>query len=304
MRIVPSYTADRPLILLCTRSPIPSIHPIIRLSHSCPPLSPLFPSLTISLHLLLALPPLITGVSHEPWFSTPFLPQPLSPSLLTQWSSPDWLDASGALHLPPRNDFIPTDFSLRREPPRSHPHPHSQSHPSTREAVPLSIAQGGTSGGPLVSNGDAQGGALGGTSQGPGGGKDADVAFAPSQQQQLQPRLIRDDARMRVWYKPDDVFFTPRVNALFAISSPVALESAKAAALAELLVKLLADSLNETIYLVIGREGMCEGEEGRNGEDDGVNDRLLRSSWQSCPLTSYVMIWHVQERNLARELGE
>ena len=108
-------------------------------------------------------------------------------------------------------------------------------------------------------------GVAGVATEAPGGGKDADVAVAASehQQQPTQPHMIHDDTRMRVWYKVDDVFFTPRTNALFAISSPVAMESAKAAALSELLVKLLADSLNETIYLVSWTEWQWE----REGED-------------------------------------
>ncbi|CAI5513289.1 unnamed protein product [Closterium sp. Naga37s-1] len=64
------------------------------------------------------------------------------------------------------------------------------------------------------------------------------------------PRVVREEAgRCKVWYKQDDVFRSPRLNAHFALSSPHACDSPRSAALTELAVKLIEDSLNETLYL-------------------------------------------------------
>lgn len=46
----------------------------------------------------------------EPWFNVPFCYQTVSPELLARWEKPE---PSPLLALPPKNEYIPRDFSLR-----------------------------------------------------------------------------------------------------------------------------------------------------------------------------------------------
>ncbi|XP_043723576.1 nardilysin-like isoform X2 [Telopea speciosissima] len=48
----------------------------------------------------------------EPWFGSRYTEEDISPSLLALWSDPPVIDSS--LHLPLKNEFIPSDFSIRR----------------------------------------------------------------------------------------------------------------------------------------------------------------------------------------------
>ncbi|RWR80472.1 nardilysin-like protein isoform X1 [Cinnamomum micranthum f. kanehirae] len=50
-------------------------------------------------------------VQHEPWFGSLYTEEDISPFLLEQWTNPPKRDPS--LHLPPKNEFIPCDFSIR-----------------------------------------------------------------------------------------------------------------------------------------------------------------------------------------------
>lgn len=54
---------------------------------------------------------LISAIQYEPWFGSRFIEEDISPSLLKLWGNPP--EISPSLHLPLRNDFIPSDFSLR-----------------------------------------------------------------------------------------------------------------------------------------------------------------------------------------------
>lgn len=55
--------------------------------------------------------PTVPDVQHEPWFGSLYTEEDISPFLLEQWTNPPKRDPS--LHLPPKNEFIPCDFSIR-----------------------------------------------------------------------------------------------------------------------------------------------------------------------------------------------
>ncbi|CAI7799723.1 unnamed protein product [Closterium sp. NIES-54] len=164
------------------------------------------------------------GILKEPWFDVPYTTTLLSPALLDQWASDTWLNPD--LLMPPPNEFIPTDFSLR-------PSSSSTAAPTATTTATTSIAAA-TSSAAATTN----------ISESPNGTTPS-VTNVPS-----VPRVVREEAgRCKVWYKQDDVFRSPRLNAHFALSSPHACDSPRSAALTELAVKLIEDSLNETLYL-------------------------------------------------------
>ncbi|KAL8106522.1 hypothetical protein AgCh_023328 [Apium graveolens] len=49
--------------------------------------------------------------SCEPWFGSQYVEEDISPTLMELWRDPPAIDTS--LHLPARNEFIPSDFSIR-----------------------------------------------------------------------------------------------------------------------------------------------------------------------------------------------
>ena len=55
--------------------------------------------------------------------------------------------------------------------------------------------------------------------------------------------------RLRVWHKVSTSFNTPRASLLVSIYAPFFTASLRAAVLGEMFVKLLHDSLNETLYM-------------------------------------------------------
>ncbi|KAH7285476.1 hypothetical protein KP509_33G029900 [Ceratopteris richardii] len=63
------------------------------------------------------------------------------------------------------------------------------------------------------------------------------------------PRVIKNDSLLKLWYKPDTKFQTPRTNAYFRVSCLGALDTVRGYVLTELYVKLLKDALNEMLYL-------------------------------------------------------
>ncbi|CAM6083277.1 unnamed protein product [Calypogeia fissa] len=63
------------------------------------------------------------------------------------------------------------------------------------------------------------------------------------------PRMLRNDSSVKVWYKLDKTFNTPRANAYFSVTLGAAYKNVKAHVLAEIYVKLLHDALIETLYL-------------------------------------------------------
>ncbi|MCO5583223.1 hypothetical protein L7F22_037131 [Adiantum nelumboides] len=63
------------------------------------------------------------------------------------------------------------------------------------------------------------------------------------------PRVLVDDSLLKLWYKLDKKFQMPRANTYFLISCQGGRDSIKASVLTEVYIKLLKDSLNETLYL-------------------------------------------------------
>lgn len=64
------------------------------------------------------------------------------------------------------------------------------------------------------------------------------------------PRVLLDEPGLKVWYKLDRTFNTPRANTYFSVTCKAASESIRNIVLTEIYVKLLEHELNETIYLV------------------------------------------------------
>lgn len=64
------------------------------------------------------------------------------------------------------------------------------------------------------------------------------------------PKVLLADPAMKVWYKLDQTFKTPRANTYFSVTCKAASENIRAVVLTEIYVKLLEYELNETIYLV------------------------------------------------------
>ncbi|GAQ85219.1 Insulinase (Peptidase family M16) family protein [Klebsormidium nitens] len=143
------------------------------------------------------------GVLKEPWFEVPYTVEPLPNDLLQTWSQPPGVDS--ALKMPPRNEYIPLDFSLRAE-----------KEPEKAGA-----------------NGAA-------AANGVGGRKEGKVE---------PPVVIHEDESLKLWFKQDTQFKTPRANMYFSITSPVAHSSVDNCVMTELFVKLVEDALNETLYL-------------------------------------------------------
>ncbi|CAI5986657.1 unnamed protein product [Closterium sp. NIES-65] len=167
------------------------------------------------------------GILKEPWFDVPYTTTLLSPALLAQWASDTWL--SPDLRMPPPNEFIPTDFSLR-------PSSTAAASATTTTTTTATTATASTTTAAATNSSD------------PLNGTTPSAVSAPSAPS--VPRVVREEAgRCKVWFKQDDVFRSPRLNAHFALSSPHACDSPRSAALTELAVKLIEDSLNETLYL-------------------------------------------------------
>ncbi|CBJ49276.1 conserved unknown protein [Ectocarpus siliculosus] len=81
----------------------------------------------------------------------------------------------------------------------------------------------------------------------------------PQQQQQeggaaassapVGPSLIRDDDSCRVWHKTDAQFRKPKLNVRIRLVNPVLYDSPESLVLANLLVDLLKEDLNEELYM-------------------------------------------------------
>ena len=175
---------------------------------------------------------------QEPWFGVPYVSSPISPALLTQWGS---TPPSPELQLPPKNDFIPTDFSLRSddtatastskssEPAASMRTTRSQQQQHQGNKV-AQVGQKHAHNGSAVSNGHAD--------------EAPEHSSFPT-----PPEMIYDEPGLRLWHKLDRQFQTPKAAAYFSLTSAAMYESPAAAAATHLLMKLLEDALCETAYL-------------------------------------------------------
>lgn len=68
------------------------------------------------------------------------------------------------------------------------------------------------------------------------------------------PMVLLDEQGLKVWYKLDRTFNTPRANTYFSVTCKAASENIRNIVLTEIYVKLLEHELNETIYLVSSPE--------------------------------------------------
>eukprot|EP00047_Mylnosiga_fluctuans_P018363 m.70194 g.70194 ORF g.70194 m.70194 type:complete len:850 (+) comp7579_c0_seq2:7-2556(+) len=122
----------------------------------------------------------LPGALTEPYYGTQYTEEPLTPAQLEAWAR---APPEPALSMPPPNEFIPTDLTLR-----VHPAP------------------------PAV------------------------------------PALLREDARGKVWYKPDTRFSRPRAVIKVALVTPLAEADPTFAVISRLYVDLLKESLAEYAY--------------------------------------------------------
>lgn len=181
---------------------------------------------------------------REPWFDVPYVTKPIPTAVLEQWAS----QAPGSdLALPPKNSFIPTDFTLRCDDTAtastSKPTADLQAasangskrQPSKQQSSALAGQKHAHNG--TLTNGSPRRQAV--TDQ---GASDAATHASP-------PDLLCNDAGLRVWHKLDHHFQTPKAAAYFSLTSTAMYESPRAAAVTHLLVKVLEDTLCETAYL-------------------------------------------------------
>lgn len=64
----------------------------------------------------------------------------------------------------------------------------------------------------------------------------------------LSPRLLRNDAAARTWWKKDDTFWVPKANVMISLKSPIVYASADNAIKAKLFTELVRDALEEYSY--------------------------------------------------------
>jgi len=156
---------------------------------------------------------------EEPWFIFPYASMALRAELLASWSAiTSW---PKDLALPPRNDYLPSDFNLRCE----------TSGVDNKEvatsATPRHVA--------TITNREP-------TAHGIG----IDIASSPFPS---PPNVAVDQPGLRVWHKMDVTFRVPRLTSLFRISCLAGYATPRAAAITHLVVKLLEDALCQEAYL-------------------------------------------------------
>ena len=142
----------------------------------------------------------------EPWFSFSYMDVPLHESLLASWAA---AEPGPDLALPPRNDYVASDFSL-----------HCCQTDTANSASAATGARGDTN------------------------GITASPAAFPA-----PPTMLVDVPGLRLWHKLDATFRLPRAAAYLRLASPALYETPRAGAGAHLLVKLLENALCETAYL-------------------------------------------------------
>ncbi|KAK9862426.1 hypothetical protein WJX84_001898 [Apatococcus fuscideae] len=167
----------------------------------------------------------------EPWFSLDYIEADIPADVIKSWENASLPDSiPKELQLPPRNEFIATDFTLKTKP--------------EPEA-------------PLLGASAANGKAPSVAAQKPGAkkGQGQTTHKAPAAAKTLQPAsvsgpaLVSDADGLRVWHKLDATFKQPRAVAYFNLFSPHTVTSPLTAASTHLFIKLLSDSLTEMTYL-------------------------------------------------------
>ncbi len=181
-------------------------------------------------------------VQQEPWFGMPYITKPIPEELLSQWGSST---LNPELQLPPHNDFLPTDFSLRSDDTATastsggasangHPPKRTTKSQTAQKQQPGTAAHVGqkhSANGSVISNGSKV------------------EAEQNGSESANPPDMVCNEPGLRLWHKLDRQFETPKAAAYFLLSSPAMYESPAAAATTHLLLKLLEDALCETAYL-------------------------------------------------------
>ena len=164
-----------------------------------------------------AAPAAAAVVRTERWMGIPYSVTPLPPAWLAEWAFPDAAPLPPDLSLPPRNPYIPTDFSLS-------PSPGQQDAARAPPAEDDDVAY------PLVAGTRLR---------------------APAPPQRL-PLPAGEQHRVRAWHKLDGAagrFGTPRSCAFFCVASPVAASTPGQEALTQVALRVLEDALAEVTYL-------------------------------------------------------
>ena len=174
---------------------------------------------------------------QEPWFGMPYVSSPIAPALLTQWGS---TPPSPELQLPPKNDFIPTDFSLRSDDTATASTSRSSETTASMRTTRGPQQQQGNKAAQVGEKHSHNGGAVG----------NGQVCESPEHSSfPTPPEMICDEPGLRLWHKLDRQFQTPKAAAYFCLTSAAMYDSPAAAAATHLLMKLLEDALCETAYL-------------------------------------------------------
>jgi insulysin len=80
-----------------------------------------------------------------------------------------------------------------------------------------------------------------------------------------QPTCIVDNERLRLWYKPDNVFEMPKINMLFQLLTREAYQSPETLVCTQLWTELLQEQINEFTYLASMAGLHCDVSHGSNG---------------------------------------
>ena len=184
------------------------------------------------------------SVQQEPWFGMPYISNPIPAETLSQWESSS---LSPELQLPPQNDFLPTDFTLRSDDTAtattsggdstsangqgSTRSTRSQSAQKPQSGSAAQVGQKHSKNGNAVNSGSKE------------------EAEQNGSQSATPPDMICNELGLRLWHKLDRQYQTPKAAAYFCITSAAMCESPAAAATTHLLLKLLEDALCETAYL-------------------------------------------------------
>eukprot|EP00943_MAST-04B_sp_MAST-4B-sp1_P002723 g2723.t1 len=152
---------------------------------------------------------------QEKWYGTKYKEENISEENLLKWStlpsSADSIDP--LLHLPPKNVFVASDFTLRRE---------AEARKSGGDNDNSSIWREVT-----------------------------ESVSADPQNRGLPPpavNLIRQDDKAEIWFKQDDFFKQPKVNFIISLHTPLAYATCKSCVLTDLTCALVKDALNEYAY--------------------------------------------------------
>lgn len=112
----------------------------------------------------------------------------------------------------------------------------------------------------------------------------SDFSMAEGDQHSV-PELLIDEASLKLWFKNDDLYQTPKANISVALLSPVASQTPMQAAHLKLLSQVLSDQLNEFSYpatlaglsysLVSGTRGLSIDISGFNDKQVFLLDKVL-----------------------------